>query len=132
MSQLSSLIRLMHPATFATTLAIAAMVAAPSRTLAQATPTPGNATPQTGCLAGNPDGTYQGDRPVTRYEFAAGINACLDRVNPLLPANRANLATKADFEVLIQRQRELNAQLRELSRRVDSAPITQPSPSPVR
>jgi hypothetical protein len=29
------------------------------------------------CLAGYPDGTFQGDRPVTRYEFAAALEACL-------------------------------------------------------
>lgn len=71
-----------------------------------------------GCLSGTPNGTYQGDRPVTRYEFAAGMNACLDQVNQRLEFNKANFATRADFETLIQRQRELNAQLRELSDRV--------------
>lgn len=34
-----------------------------------------------GCIAGYPDGTYRGNRALTRYEFAAGLNACLDRVN---------------------------------------------------
>jgi Carbohydrate-selective porin, OprB family/S-layer homology domain len=32
------------------------------------------------CLAGYPDGTFRGNRSLTRYEFAAGLNACLDRV----------------------------------------------------
>ncbi|OKH24368.1 S-layer homology domain-containing protein [Chroogloeocystis siderophila] len=78
---------------------------------------------QPGCLSGYPDGTFRGDRPVTRYEFAAGLNACLDRVNQLLP-NRENLATRADFEALIQRQRELNAEIRELNGRVGNPPAT--------
>jgi hypothetical protein len=30
-----------------------------------------------GCIAGYPDRTYRGDRALTRYEFAAGMNACL-------------------------------------------------------
>ncbi|MDJ0621185.1 MAG: iron uptake porin, partial [Calothrix sp. MO_192.B10] len=34
-----------------------------------------------GCIAGYPNGTYRGNRALTRYEFAAGLNACLDRVN---------------------------------------------------
>ena len=72
---------------------------------------------QPGCLSGYPDGTFRGDRPVTRYEFAAGLNACLERVNQLIP-NRENLATRAEFEALIQRQRELNAEIRELNGRV--------------
>jgi len=83
--------------------------------------TPNTATnSEQGCLSGYPDGTFQGDRPVTRYEFAAGLNACLDRVNQLLP-NRENLATRAEFEALIQRQRELNAEIRELNGRVGAS-----------
>jgi len=39
-----------------------------------------------GCIAGYPDGTYRGNRALTRYEFAAGLNACLDRVNELIAA----------------------------------------------
>jgi hypothetical protein len=33
-----------------------------------------------GCVAGYPDGTYRGAKPMTRYEAAALLNACLDRV----------------------------------------------------
>lgn len=71
-----------------------------------------------GCLSGYPNGTYQGDRPATRNELAAGTNACLEQVNRLLPFNKADFATRADFNALIQRQRELNEQLRALSDRV--------------
>lgn len=34
-----------------------------------------------GCVAGFPDGTFQGGRPLSRYEAAALLNACLDRVS---------------------------------------------------
>lgn len=30
------------------------------------------------CLEGYPDGTFRGDRVISRYEFAAGLSACLD------------------------------------------------------
>jgi len=33
-----------------------------------------------GCVAGYPDGTYKGARAMTRFEAAALLNACLDRV----------------------------------------------------
>ncbi|MBE9154561.1 iron uptake porin [Cyanobium sp. LEGE 06113] len=33
-----------------------------------------------GCVAGYPDGTYRGQRAMTRFEAAALLNACLDRV----------------------------------------------------
>lgn len=87
-----------------------------SSTLAQVSTTSREA-PQARCLSGYPDGTYKGDRPSARYEFAVGINACLEQVNQLLPVN-TNRATRADFEALIKRQRELNQQLRQLNQRV--------------
>jgi hypothetical protein len=34
-----------------------------------------------GCVAGYPDGTYRGPRTMTRFEAAALLNACLDRVS---------------------------------------------------
>ena len=33
-----------------------------------------------GCVAGYPNGTYRGNRAMTRYEAAALLNACLDRI----------------------------------------------------
>ena len=34
-----------------------------------------------GCVGGYPDGTFRGPRSMTRYEAAALLNACLDRVS---------------------------------------------------
>lgn len=36
-----------------------------------------------GCIAGYPDSTFQGNQTLTRYEFAAGLNACLERIGKL-------------------------------------------------
>jgi len=33
-----------------------------------------------GCVAGYPDGTFRGKRPLSRWEAAALLNACLDRI----------------------------------------------------
>ncbi len=33
-----------------------------------------------GCVAGYPNGTFRGGQPITRYEAAALLNSCLDRV----------------------------------------------------
>jgi hypothetical protein len=38
---------------------------------------------QYGCVAGYPDGTYRGQRAMTRYEAAALLNACLDRITEI-------------------------------------------------
>lgn len=39
-----------------------------------------NLTQSYGCVAGYPDGTFRGQRAITRYEAAALLNACLDRI----------------------------------------------------
>jgi hypothetical protein len=39
-----------------------------------------NLVEQYGCVAGYPNGTFKGGRAMTRYEAAALLNACLDRV----------------------------------------------------
>ena len=64
-----------------------------------------------GCIAGYPNGTYRGNRALTRYEFAAGLNACLDRVNELIATATADLVTKEDLAVLQRLQEEFSAEL---------------------
>ncbi|MFB2769363.1 S-layer homology domain-containing protein [Pelatocladus sp. BLCC-F211] len=107
------------PTALVTTLAIATIISYPSITLAQIPSNEDSNTTQIGCFSGYPDGRYRGSQPVTRYEFAAGMNRCLNQVEELIP-NRANLATKSDFDVLIKRQIELNRQVRELNQRVEN------------
>jgi len=64
------------------------------------------------CLEGYPDGTYRGTRALTRYEFAAGLAACLDAISG--PVNQEQLER---IEAL---QREFAAELAALRGRVDA------------
>ena len=73
-----------------------------------------------GCIAGYPDGTFRGNRAMTRYEFAAGLNACLDKVTELIKAGTTNLATKEDLTKLQRLQEEFAAELATLRGRVDA------------
>ncbi|MEH2248608.1 iron uptake porin [Nostoc sp.] len=73
-----------------------------------------------GCIAGYPNATYRGNRALTRYEFAAGLNACLDRVNELIATATADLVTKQDLATLQRLQEEFSAELATLRGRVDS------------
>lgn len=73
-----------------------------------------------GCIAGYPDGTYKGQRAMTRFEFAAGLNACLDRISELIASSTADLATKEDLATLQRLQEEFAAELATLRGRVDS------------
>jgi len=73
-----------------------------------------------GCIAGYPDGTFRGNRAMTRYEFAAGLNACLDKVTELIKSGTTNLATKEDLAELQRLQEEFAAELATVRGRVDA------------
>jgi hypothetical protein len=73
-----------------------------------------------GCIAGYPNSMYRGNRLMTRYEFAAGLNACLDRVNELIATATSDLVTKADLATLQKLQEEFAAELATLRGRVDA------------
>jgi len=70
------------------------------------------------CIVGYPDGTYRGNRALTRYEFAAGVNACLDQITQLI-GSTGNLVTKDDLAILQRLQEEFAAELATLRGRVD-------------
>jgi hypothetical protein len=75
-----------------------------------------------GCIVGLPTNppTYQGRRATTRYEFAAGLNACLDRINELIASSVENLVTKEDMKLIQRLQEEFAAELALLRGRVDT------------
>lgn len=77
-----------------------------------------NLTANYGCLVGYPDGTFRGDQPVTRYEFAAAMNACLENLAVLL--NEQQSENQAAAEALIQSMQDMLGELRDLEARTDA------------
>ncbi len=73
-----------------------------------------------GCIAGYPNGTFRGNRALTRYEFAAGLNACLNRVNELIATSTADIVKKGDLATLQKLQEQFSAELATLRGRVDN------------
>jgi porin len=73
-----------------------------------------------GVIEGYPDGTFRGNRAMTRYEFAAALNAALDRVSELINAGLANQISRQDLETLQRLQEEFAKELKVLVGRVDS------------
>ena len=73
-----------------------------------------------GCIAGYPNSIYRGNRAITRYEFAAGLNACLSRINELIATATSDLVTKEDLTSLQRLQEEFASELATLRGRVDS------------
>ncbi len=72
-----------------------------------------------GCIAGYPDGTFRGDRALTRYEFAAGLNACLQQIERLIAANQGQVSAE-DLAALERLMQEFEAELATLGTRVDN------------
>ncbi|MEC4805006.1 MAG: iron uptake porin [Jaaginema sp. PMC 1079.18] len=72
------------------------------------------------CLVGYPNGTFRGNRPLTRYEFAAGLNACLNQIERLIASATADFVTRDDLETLRALLQEFEAELIALGTRVDS------------
>ncbi|MDY7014316.1 MAG: iron uptake porin [Cyanobacteriota bacterium] len=72
------------------------------------------------CLVGYPDGTFRGNRPLTRYEFAAGLNACLNQIERLIAEATADFVTREDLEALRRLLQEFEAELATLGTRVDN------------
>ncbi|MBW4636597.1 MAG: iron uptake porin [Iphinoe sp. HA4291-MV1] len=73
-----------------------------------------------GVIAGYSDSTYRGNRAITRYEFAAGLNAVLNRVNELIAAGLTDQVSCQDLLTLEQLQKEFAAELTSLQSRIDN------------
>lgn len=73
-----------------------------------------------GCIAGYPNRTYRGNQATSRYEFAAGLNACLDKINEIISSGLADKVGKEDLATLKKLQEEFAAELATLRGRVDA------------
>lgn len=71
-----------------------------------------------GCIVGYPDGTYRGNQAMTRYEFAAAMNACLSSLSEVLTTG--DLASQDDLTTIERLQQEFAAELAEVRGRVDA------------
>jgi hypothetical protein len=73
-----------------------------------------------GCIAGYPDGTYRGNRAMSRYEFAAGLNSCLQQIERLIASNTAEFVSRNDLETLQRLVQEFETELTTLGTRIDN------------
>ncbi|BAZ43436.1 carbohydrate-selective porin OprB [Chondrocystis sp. NIES-4102] len=70
-----------------------------------------------GCIAGFPNQTYRGEQALTRYEFAAGLNSCLNQIERLIASSQA--VSQEDLDTINRLQQEFEAELATLGGRVD-------------
>ena len=71
-----------------------------------------------GCIVGYPDQTYRGGQALNRYEFAAGLNACLNQIERLIASSEAVL--REDIETINRLLQEFEVELAALGGRVDN------------
>jgi hypothetical protein len=72
-----------------------------------------------GCIAGYSDGTFRGNRVTSRYEFAAGLNACLQQIERLIKTSTEGLARRQDLEILQRLVQEFRPELTTLGAKID-------------
>ncbi|MCT7978892.1 iron uptake porin [Laspinema sp. C3] len=73
------------------------------------------------CLLGYGDGTYRGNRAMTRYEFAASLNACLIQIQERI--EDLNALSPEELESIRRLQEEFAAELATLRGRVDALEV---------
>ncbi|MGK7930086.1 MAG: iron uptake porin [Microcystaceae cyanobacterium] len=71
-----------------------------------------------GCIVGYPDRTFRGNRALTRWEFAAGLNACMNVMERLIQENVAVL--QEDIDKLKRLAEEFQSELTALGTRLDN------------
>ena len=70
-----------------------------------------------GCIVGFPNQTYRGNQALSRYEFAAGLNSCLNQIERLIASQVTVI--QEDIDKLNRLAQEFEAELAVLGGRVD-------------
>ena len=69
-----------------------------------------------GCISGFPDGTYRGEQSVSRAEFAAGLNACLDEIDRI-----TSKMPQTDIDTVLRLMQEFQSELAILQGKTDGS-----------
>ena len=72
-----------------------------------------------GCLAGYQYNTYGGNQSLTRYEFAVGLNTCINTINQQLQ-NQTIQITEADFTSIQRLQNDFARELKSLTNQIEN------------
>ncbi|KAB8332264.1 porin [Scytonema tolypothrichoides VB-61278] len=72
-----------------------------------------------GIISGYPGHTFGGNRPMSRYEFAAGLVATMDKLDSLIANGIRNQSIQEDLVTLRRLQREYRSALEDLQKRLN-------------
>ena len=71
-----------------------------------------------GCISGLGNGTYRGNKTLTRAEFAAGLNSCLNSIEKIMARTQV---PQADVDTIMRLMQEFQSELAILQGRTDGA-----------
>jgi hypothetical protein len=70
-----------------------------------------------GCIAGFPNQTYRGNQALSRYEFAAGLNSCLNQIERLIASSET--IAQEDLDTVQRLSEEFATELATIKGRID-------------
>lgn len=73
-----------------------------------------------GCIKGYPNQTFRGNRATTRFEFASGLNTCLNQINELITQGTGDLVRKEDLATIERLKEEFGNELAQVRGRLDN------------
>ena len=71
-----------------------------------------------GCVSGYDDRTYRGNRVLTRYEFAAGLNSCLNQIERLIASSDS--VTAEDISTIERLSEDFAIELKNINSQIDN------------
>ncbi len=74
------------------------------------------------CITGYPDNTFKGNQVLTRYEFAAGLNACINKINQQFGRQLAQIVPE-DITIIKKLQNEFATELASFKNRVENLEV---------
>ncbi len=72
------------------------------------------------CITASGSGTFEGNRAMTRYEFADTLNNCLEKVGRKIYSLSNKFSTQEEFAVIQKLQSEFATELKTLSSQIDN------------
>ena len=70
------------------------------------------------CISGFPNGTFRGQQSLSRYEFAAGLNSCLQQIESLIASDQT--VDPRDLQTIERLSRDFETELAAIAGRLDN------------
>ena len=72
------------------------------------------------CIAGSGKGTFEGNRAITRYEFAAAFNTCLIKIGRIIYSLSNTFPDREELAVVQRLQADFATELKTLTTKIDN------------